>query len=277
MDADGGRRCSPLIAAFLFLAAQAMGLFLGLVFLRETPFSLRDPAIVTGLQLAGLVMATVGGIMAATQRDFGRLMGYAAVSDLGYLLLALGVGGGQGLHLSLLHAVSRGVSITLLAASLAILRHRATTDQFARLRGAARRLPVATFGLVLGGLGLAGFPFTAGFPTHWAVSRATWNWVSPFSPLAQKPVPGIEAAPGQQWVWALTLVAILASTIGITTGVLRGLSAMLGADPRKEIARQPLIASLMVVALAALALLIGLYPQLFLEPIQKAAEVFSFL
>jgi formate hydrogenlyase subunit 3/multisubunit Na+/H+ antiporter MnhD subunit len=265
----------PLVTAFLFLAGQAMAFFLGLVFLRDTPFSLSDPPVVTGLQLAGLVMASVGGIMAASQRDFGRLMGHAAVSNLGYMLLALGVGGGQGFHLSLLHTVSRAVSITLLAASLAILRHRATTDQFDRLGGVARRLPVAAFGLILGGLGLAGFPFTAGFPTHWAVSRAAWNWVRPLSPLTQEAVLGIESAPGQQWVWALTLAAILASSVGITIGVLRGLSAMLGAEPREEIARQPLMASLMVVALAALAILLGLYPQLFLEPIQRSAEVFA--
>jgi NADH:ubiquinone oxidoreductase subunit 4 (subunit M) len=33
----------------------------------------------------------------------------------------------------------------------------------------------------------------------------------------------------------------------------------------------------MVVALAGLAVFLGLYPQLFLEPIQKAAEAFPFL
>jgi formate hydrogenlyase subunit 3/multisubunit Na+/H+ antiporter MnhD subunit len=267
----------PIVAAFVFLAGQAMALFLGFMFMRDAQLSLRDPAIVTGLQVAGLVMATVGGIMAATQRDFGRLVGYAAVSDLGYLLLALGVGGGQGLHLALLHTVSRAVSITLLAASLAILRHRATTDDFARLRGVARRLPVATIGLILGALGLAGFPFTAGFPTHWAVSRAAWNLVRPLSPMAQQPLLGTETLSGHEWIWALTLVAILASSIGIIVGVFRGLGAMLGRDPRNEIARQPLIASLMVVALAGLAVFLGLYPQLFLEPIQKAAEAFPFL
>jgi formate hydrogenlyase subunit 3/multisubunit Na+/H+ antiporter MnhD subunit len=265
----------PAVTAFLFLTGQAMALFLAFVFLRDTPFSMSDPGIVSGLQLAGLVMAVVGGIMAATQRDFGRLFGYAAVADLGYLLLALGVGRGQGIHLALLHTVGRAVSIILLAASLAILRHRATTDHFDRLQGVARRLPVATLGLILGSLGLAGFPLTAGFPTHWAVSRAAWNWVRPLSPLAQETVIGIETVPGQQWVWGLTVAALLASSVGIIIGVLRGLSAMLGTDPREDIARQPLIASLMVVALAGAAILLGLYPQLFLEPIQRAAQVFS--
>jgi formate hydrogenlyase subunit 3/multisubunit Na+/H+ antiporter MnhD subunit len=265
----------PIVTAFVFTAGQAMALFLGLVFLRDTPFSLNDPAILAGLQLVGLVMAAVGGVMAAVQRDFGRLFGYAALSDSGFLLLALGSGGSQGPMQALLHTVNRAVAITLLAASLSILRHRATTDHFARLQGVARRVPAATIGLMLGGLALAGIPFTAGFPTHWAISRSVWNWVQPLSPLSLDMAAGIDSAPGQEWVWVLTVIALLASSIGITIGLLRGLSSMLGTAARDDVARQPLLASLMVLALAVLATVLALYPQLLLEPVQSAAEALS--
>ena len=63
----------------------------------------------------------------------------------------------------------------LMAAVLSIVRHRAATSRFRGLGGVARRLPVATGGLILGGLALGGFPLTAGFPTRWAISRAVWN------------------------------------------------------------------------------------------------------
>ena len=262
----------PIVTVFVLMIGQTMALFLGFRFLRSTPLALDDPAILAAIELAGLAMALIGGAMAAVQRDFARLLGYAAMSDLGFLLLALGSGGSQGSTLALLHGVNRAVSITLLAAALSILRHRATVDHFSGLRGVARRLPVATMGLMLGGLALAGFPFTAGFPTHWAISRAVWNWAQPFSPLAQGVASGAEAAPGQEWVWVLTLLALLVSSAGIAIGMLRGLSAMLGADEHTDIARQPIIASLMVLALAALAVAVGLYPQLFLGPVQKAAQ-----
>jgi formate hydrogenlyase subunit 3/multisubunit Na+/H+ antiporter MnhD subunit len=265
----------PIVTAFVFTAGQAMALFLGLVFLRDTPFSLSDPAILAGLQLVGLVMAAAGGVMAAVQRDFGRLFGYAALSDLGFVLLALGSGGSQGLAQALLHTANRAVAITLLAASLSILRHRATTDHFARLQGIARRVPIATMGLMLGGLALAGIPFTAGFPTHWAISRSVWSWIQPLSPLLQDTVAGVDSVPGQEWVWVLTVIALLASSIGITIGLLRGLSAMLGTAARDDVARQPLRASLMVLALAALATVLALYPQLLLEPVQSAVEALS--
>jgi formate hydrogenlyase subunit 3/multisubunit Na+/H+ antiporter MnhD subunit len=262
----------PIVTVFVFMIGQAMVLFLGVRFLRGTPLALDDPAILAGLQLSGLVMALVGGFMAAVQRDFGRLFGYAALSDLGFLLVALGSGGSQGPALALLHGVNRAVSITLMATALSLLRHRATTDQFAGLRGVARQLPIATMGLALGGLALAGFPFTAGFPTHWAISRAAWNWAQPFSPLVQEVASGAESVPGQEWVWVLTLLALIVSSVGIVVGVLRGLSSMLGSDERDDIAGQPAIAALMILALAALAIVLGLYPELFLGPVQTAAQ-----
>jgi len=241
----------PVITAFVFTAGQAMALYLTLVFLNANPLLMSDGVTPAVIQIAGLVMAVAGGIMAAVQRDFGRLFGYAAMSDTGVLLLALVSTGSQSVTLVLLHVVSRGMSITLIAAALLILRHRATTDSFASLSGVARRLPVATIGLTLGVLALAGFPLTAGFPIHWAVYRAV---------------------SGEEMVWTLLLVA---ASAGIVIGLLRGLNAMLGAEPRDKIARQPLLASLFVLALAALVIILGIAPQLFLEPVSKAAQAFA--
>ena len=241
----------PVVTAFVFTAGQAVALFLALSFLAHSPWILADSVTVTIVQLSGLVMCISGGVMAAVQRDFGRLYGYAALSDLGVLLLALGIGGSQAVVLTLLHVVARSVPIALMAVSLAIVRHRATTDRFEGLRGVARKLPLATAGLMLGGLALAGFPLTAGFPAHWAVYRTM---------------------AGEQWLWTLLL---LASSSGIAIGLLRGLNAMLGANAQSEMAPQPVVASLLVLALAALTIALGLYPQLLLDPVQGAAQAFS--
>jgi formate hydrogenlyase subunit 3/multisubunit Na+/H+ antiporter MnhD subunit len=241
----------PIVTAFVFTAGQAMALFLTLVFLQDNVQILSDGVASAVIQIGGLVMAVAGGVMAAVQRDFGRLFGYAAMSDMGILLLALVTASSQSVTLVLLHLVSRGLIITLMAAALSILRHRATTDRFEGLGGVARRLPIATMGLVIGGLALAGFPLTAGFPTRWAVYRAM---------------------SGEEMLWAFLL---LASSAGIVIGLLRALNAMLGAEPRDDVARQPILASLMVLALAILVIILGIYPQLFLESASRAAQVFA--
>lgn len=262
----------PVVAGFALSVGQMMAVFVGLSFWRDLP-SASDASVLSVIRLAGLVMGCAGGVMAAVQHDFGRLMGYAALSDLGYLLMALGLGSSQGPTLALLHGVNRAAGLTLFAAALSIVRQQAATDQFTRLRGMGRRLPIATVGLMLGGMALAGFPGTAGFPTHWAISRATWNWVQILSPFAQAGGSGEGLATGQEWMWWFTGFALAASSAGIIIGMLRGLSAMLESAPVQEKRRQPLGASLIVLALAALTIILGLYPQWFLEPVQKAVQI----
>lgn len=264
----------PLSTAFIFTISQSMAVFLAFVFLRETPLRLSDQATLDAVRLAGLTTAAVGGLMAAVQRDLGRIFGFAALSDFAYLLLALPAGGSQGVSLALLHMVSRAASVTLLAASLSIVRHRVISDSFDKLSGLARRLPVATMGLILGGLALAGFPFTAGFPVRWAVTRAAWNWTNPLSIWTQGSAVTTGVSGGQTWMQVLTLVAFLGSSAGIAIGLLRGLSAMLGTEPDVDEPRQPAIASAMVVALALLVITLGLHPQLFLEPVRTVANAF---
>jgi formate hydrogenlyase subunit 3/multisubunit Na+/H+ antiporter MnhD subunit len=283
----------PLVSAFIFTAGQGMALYLLLLFVQDAPWLLTDPEPVAVIQLAGLITAASGGLMAAVQRDFGRLFGYAALGDLGVLLLALVAGGSQSQVLVLLHIVHRSVSITLLASGLAVVRHYKDTDTFAGLRGLAGQLPIASFGLLLGGLALAGFPITSGFPTHWAVSRVVWNWAQPLSSLPQEAVTGFPALGTARWIGNAAVAALAVSFLGSTVGFLRGLSAMLDrstpvavsdqdsdALPAARIAEpllgntkgmakraQPQLAGLLIIALAALSLILGVYPQLLLEPI----------
>jgi formate hydrogenlyase subunit 3/multisubunit Na+/H+ antiporter MnhD subunit len=286
----------PLATAFVFTVGQAMALFLALTFLRQNPLVAADSATAAAIQIAGILMAAAGGVMAAVQRDFGRLLGYAALSSLGILLLALVTGDDQGVTLALLHHMGRSLSITLVAAALAILRRGVGSDHFAELRGVAQRLPVATLGLMLGGLALAGFPFTAGFPTHWAVSRAVWGLAQSATPLVQETTSAIEAAQAQNWVPMITLATLALSSTGVIIGLVRGLDAMrtesilridstrnsrpAAGGPNGQTSvdgelHQPRVASLMVLALAGLILVLGLYPQLFLALAEKAAQAFS--
>jgi formate hydrogenlyase subunit 3/multisubunit Na+/H+ antiporter MnhD subunit len=257
----------PIAAALVFTTGQAMALYLALVFANDAPWLLSSPVASIALLAAGLITTASGGVMAAVQRDLGRLFGYAALSNLGFLLLALVVGGSQARSLALLHTVNRALAITLMATGLAIIRFRAQTDEFSQLSGVARRLPIATIGFLIGGLALAGFPLTAGFPTHWAVNRAIWNSIQPLAFLVQETGDGASASAGDPLVGLLAVLALLASSVGIVVGTLRGLSAMIGPETREELASQPAIASLMVAVLVLVVILLGLYPQAVAGPV----------
>lgn len=196
-------------------------------------------------------MVAIGGLLAFAQREFGRLLGYAVLSDMGCTLVALSVASPAALTATLLQVVHRAVGLMLAAMGLSVVRRHAGSDAFTNLGGVARQLPVSTAGLILGGLSLAGMPLTAGFPGRWAIYR-----ILPASGLA---------------------VAMLLSGAGIALGYLHGLSTLLGHANEQSTEREPLIASIMIGGTMVLCIGLGLRPQWLLPTIQRVAEGFGVL
>jgi len=241
----------PVAAAFVLTVTNAIVLLLMLNLLQSYPWLSEDPQVFRLLRLGGLLMAAVGGLLAFAQRDFGRLLGYAVLSDMGCTLVALSVASPAGLTSALLQVAHRSVGLMLTAMGLAVVRHRAGSDSFADLSGVARRLPISTAGLVLGGLSLAGIPLTAGFPSRWAIYRL---FSSPDLALA-----------------------MLLSGAGVAFGYLRGLSVLLDPSTEPKVRREPVMASLIILGMIVLCLWLGLRPQRLLPAIQRVAESFSSL
>jgi multicomponent Na+:H+ antiporter subunit D len=241
----------PVVAAFVLTVTNAVVLLLVLNLLQSYSWLSEDPQVFGLLRLGGLLMAVVGGLLAFAQRDFGRLLGYAVLSDMGCTLVALGVASPAALTAALLQVAHRSAGLMLTAMGLAVVRYRVGSDSFADLAGVARRLPLSTVGLVLGGLSLAGMPLTAGFPSRWAIYR-----------LFSSP--------------DLALVLLL-SGAGVALGYLRGLSTLLSPSTEPKVKREPFIASLIILGMIILCLWLGLCPQWFLPPIQRVVEIFSFL
>ena len=241
----------PVVAAFVFTATNAVVLLLMLDLLQSYAWLSEDPQVFRLLRLGGLLMTAVGGLLAFAQRDFGHLLGYVVLSDMGCTLVALGVASPAALTAALLQVAHRSVGLMLTAMGLAVVHHRAGSDSFANLAGVARRLPLSTVGLVLGGLSLAGMPLTAGFPGRWAIYR-------------------LLSSPN-------LALALLLSGAGVAFGYLRGLSVLLAPSPESNAKREPIIASLIILAMIILCLWLGLRPQWLLPPIQRVVESFSFL
>jgi len=284
----------PMVAAFVLTVANAVVLLLLLNLLQSYPWLSEDPQVFHLLRLGGLLMATVGGLLAFAQRDFSRLLGYAVLSDMGCTLVALGTASPSALAAALLQVTHRSVGLMLTAMGLAVVRHRTGSDSFVnpstgpwsfgtcpgrqvqgpgtkgsghRLGGVARHLPLSTAGLILGGLSLAGMPLTAGFPSRWAIYRLLSGYHSPAPGLSQ-----VLLKPG-----AGLALAMLLSGAGVAFGYLRGLSTLLGPSTEPKVKREPFIASLMILGMIVLCIGLGLCPQWLLPPIERVVESFSFL
>ncbi len=161
----------PLSAAFVFTVMSFPAVFLLLNFLSTYPWLNQNPAVYRVLTLVGGGMVLAGALVVVGQRNFGRAAGYAMLIDIGAALLAIGLGTLPGVEAALGILALRGLALFLWSVGLDQLQRAAGGDDFERVRGLARRYPLATAAVVMGMLSLVGFPLLAGFPARWALLR----------------------------------------------------------------------------------------------------------
>ena len=154
-----------LVGFILWILPQTTALF-AMSFLDRYTFLRTSPDLMNALRAAGLLMVVSAGIWSAFQRHLGRLMGYAAIAETGFLLIALSLGTASGVQIIFLQIIPRGLGLVIWAMALSTLQSQADPPRFANVQGAARAMPFAVAGLVLADLSAAGFPLLAGFPVR---------------------------------------------------------------------------------------------------------------
>jgi multicomponent Na+:H+ antiporter subunit A len=120
---------------------------------------------------AGIATFVVGCVGALAQQTMSGALGYMALGELGFVLMALGSHTPATQALAMLHLILRGAAIVALSVGVGVLRHSFGSDSLSSLRGALRRAPLTSLGMLLAGLSLAGFPPLAGFVTRLALYR----------------------------------------------------------------------------------------------------------
>ena len=131
------------------------------------------------------VVAWIGAFtafLAATQamvaRELKKVLAYSTVSQIGYMMLALGVGGlageyaAEGYVAGLFHLMSHAIFKALLfMAAGAVLHACETTDMF-NMGGIRREMPITFWCMVIGALSLSGIPPLSGFWSKEAIFTA---------------------------------------------------------------------------------------------------------
>lgn len=115
----------------------------------------------------GLVTMLYGGAMALMQDDIKRLFAYSSISQMGYILFGigsfsvLGMAGAEMMYIT--HALGKG----LLFMTAGILIVRAGTRSISKLGGLAGKMPITAVCAVIGALTIMGVPPTSGFMGEW--------------------------------------------------------------------------------------------------------------
>ena len=111
--------------------------------------------------VTGALTMVLGATIALTQTDIKRVVAYSTVSQLGYMMMACGLGAyAAGIYHLLTHGAFKALLFLGCGSVIIALHHE---QDMRHMGGLKDKLPVTYWTFVIGSLALAGFPLTAGF------------------------------------------------------------------------------------------------------------------
>ncbi|MFA5146760.1 MAG: proton-conducting transporter membrane subunit [Candidatus Omnitrophota bacterium] len=121
------------------------------------------------LLIVGSVTIVLAVIYALVQHDLKRLLGYHAVSQVGYMILGIGTGNPIGIAGGLFHMLNHAIyKSCLFLAGGAVEKETGTTD-LDKLGGLAQAMPVTFLAFLVASLSISGIPPFNGFASKWMV------------------------------------------------------------------------------------------------------------
>src|SRR5688500_3836739 len=126
----------------------------------------------------GAITVLIGATIAMVQTDFKRVMAYSTVSQLGYMMLALGV---LGYVAAIFHLFTHAFFKALLFLGSGSVNHSTNTFDMRRMGGLKKFMPITYWTFMIGSLSLAGIFPLAGFWSKdeilldaWRDNRGLW-------------------------------------------------------------------------------------------------------
>jgi NADH-quinone oxidoreductase subunit L len=140
---------------------------------RLSPLYNLSPIAMTVVALVGAATMVMGATIALTQIDIKRVVAYSTVSQLGYMMMACGLGAyASGIYHLLTHGAFKALLFLGCGSVIIALHHE---QDMRRMGGLKERMPVTYWTFVIGSLALAGFPFTAGFFSKDDLLVSAWS------------------------------------------------------------------------------------------------------
>lgn len=188
----------------------------------------------------GVAMALLPIAYALVENDLRRVLTYALNSQLGFMVVGIGIGTPLALNGAIAHALSSIFYQALLFMSIGAVLFRTGTSRASDLGGLARHMPWTAFFCVVGGLSIAALPATTGFVSKSLVLSAAGYG-------------------GLYLVW----LALIAANVGsvLHTSLRLPVSAFFGADRGLRPKEAPTHMLIAMALATALTIGIGVHPE----------------
>lgn len=120
----------------------------------------------------GLAMAVYGLVYALIENDIRKLLSYSIVGQVGFMLVAIGIGSELALAAAALHAFAHILYKSLLMMAAGSILKATGETRLSALGGLARIMPLVAAAMLIGAFSLAAVPLTAGFASKSAIMAA---------------------------------------------------------------------------------------------------------
>ena len=128
----------------------------------------------------GAISAILAAVIACTQTDIKRVLAYSTMSQIGYMMFAMGVSGygtenGLGYTASMFHLFTHAFFKSLLFLGAGVVIHLIHSNEMKDLGGLRKRMPITHITFLFGCLAIAGIPPFAGFFSKEEILLAAWE------------------------------------------------------------------------------------------------------
>jgi len=140
------------------------------------------PDVLVLVGWVGAFTALLAATLACVQSDIKRVLAYSTISQLGYMMAAIGAGFASA---GFLHLLTHGLFKALLFLGAGAVIHAVGSNDIFQMGGLRRLLPRTTIVFLVGTLSLAGIPLFGGFFSKEEILGAVWagGLAGPFAML----------------------------------------------------------------------------------------------
>ncbi len=134
------------------------------------------------ITIIGSITCLFMGILAVVQSDIKRIIAYSTLSQLGYMVVALGVSAyAAGIFHLITHAFFKALLFLGAGSVILALHHEQNIFKMGNLK---KYLPITAISMLIGSIALIGFPGMSGFFSKDLIIEATRNSTLPVAKLA---------------------------------------------------------------------------------------------
>ena len=205
------------------------------------------------IMILSIIAIIYTSLVALAQTDIKKLIAYSSVAHMGIVTIGIFLVNQQGLEGAMMQMISHGIVSAALFLCVGVIYDRMHTREIKFYGGLVKRMPIYATVFMIFMLGSVGLPGTSGFIGEFLVIVGSFKYSSYVV---------VGAATGI----ILSAVYMLYLYKRIIFGKITNnkLSEILDLDAREKT---------ILIPLAVLVIIIGLYPNLFLDPMRQSLEI----